>query len=43
MHISLREIARRMPGIRLADIDFQPRYRGHLSEVHCATLPLRLN
>lgn len=42
MRISLRRIAARLPGIALVDPDFVPRYRGHLSEVHCTTLPLRL-
>jgi cytochrome P450 len=40
MRISLSEIITRFPRIRLADPGFEPVYKGHLSEVHCRTLPM---
>jgi cytochrome P450 len=40
--IVLQEMTARFPKLSLADPEFQPVYRGHLTAAHCATLPLRL-
>lgn len=40
---SLLEIATRFPGARLVEPDFQPVYRGHVSELRCTTLPMLLH